>query len=303
MSLRVASLFPAATEIACAIGAESELVGVSHECDYPPGVRALPVLTRSRVRGDVSDRAIDAQVRDLSERGQDLYEVDAEALRRAAPDLVLAQELCEVCAVSPASVRSAVADAGLGARVVVLHGDALATIAQDAIDVGEALDRPEAGHAVAHEFEKRLAEIQRLTRDLPRPRVASLEWLDPPFAAGHWVPQMVRLAGGEEVLGEEAKRSRRVEWSDVEESDPEVICVMPCGFDVERSRGSWEAARARLSAERSRLSELEVLLLNASSLFSRPGPRLVRGVEVLAALLHPEAGFQEPSLDEGVRAP
>lgn len=300
MSTRVACLLPAATEIACAVGAGPELVGVSHECDFPPGVRGLPVLTRPRIHAE-EDAEIDARVRDLAERGEELYEVDVEALRRAAPELVLAQELCEVCAVGPETARAAVEKAGLDARVVVLRADSLAGVALDVIEVGEALGRAGAGHALAHAFEERLGEIHRRTRELPRRRVASLEWLDPPFAAGHWVPQMVRLAGGEEVVGQEGRRSRRVDWAEVEEAEPELLCVLPCGFDLERSRRSWAAARERLATRGSPLRRLEAILLDANALFSRPGPRLVRGVEVLAALLQPGAGLPDPLPHEGAK--
>jgi iron complex transport system substrate-binding protein len=301
LSPRVASLLPAATEMVWAVGALAELVGVSHECDFPPEVRELPALTWARLREGASDRETDEAVRELAELGEELYEVDVEALRAAAPEVVLAQELCEVCAVSPAAAEAALAEAGLAARVVVLRADTLAGVARDAIEVGESLGRPDAGHALARGFETRLAEIHRRAEGLPRARVATLEWLDPPFAAGHWVPQMVRLAGGEEVLGEEGKRSRRVEWSDVEEAQPELICVLPCGFDLERSRRSWNEARARLAAAGSPLAGCEAVLLDARALSSRPGPRLVRGVEVLAALLHPAAGFARPLAHEGAR--
>jgi iron complex transport system substrate-binding protein len=302
VSPRVASFLPSATEIAWALGAGAELVGVSHACDFPPEVRALPVLTRARVRADAPDREIHARVRELAGAGRDLYEVDVEGLRRVAPDVVLTQDLCEVCAVTPEGVRAALDAAGLDARVVVLRADSLAAVARDAIDVGEALERADVGHALARRFEERLTEVFSRTAGLPRRRVASLEWLDPPFAAGHWVPQMVRLAGGEEVIGQEAKPSREVSWAEVEAVRPEVLGVLPCGFDLERSRTSWSAARERLAGAGSPLVAAEALLLDASALFSRPGPRLVRGVEVLAGLLHPDAGFPPPGPDEGARA-
>jgi iron complex transport system substrate-binding protein len=298
----VASLLPAATEIACAIGAGADLVGISHECDFPPEVRGLPVLTRSRVAAAEGDREIDARVRELTHAGEDLYEVDARGLRGAAPDVVLTQDLCDVCAVSPDGVRAALAATGLAARLVTLRADSLDGVAWDAIEVGEAVGREQAARALAARFQERLAAVRGRTAGLEPLRVAALEWLDPPFAAGHWVPQMIGLAGGVEVLGAGGEPSRRVSWREVEEADPEALCVVPCGFDVERARRVWRAARRGLAAQGSRLAGLPAFVLDASALVSRPGPRLARGVEVLAALLHPEAGLPAADPREGLAA-
>jgi iron complex transport system substrate-binding protein len=300
--VRIASLLPSATEIACAIGAGPDLVGVSHECDFPPLVRGLPALTRSRVGAADDDREIDARVRELSRSGADLYEVDARLLREAAPDVVLAQDLCEVCAVSADGVRAALAKAGLEARLVVLGADSLAGVGRDAVELGEALDRRGAGHALAREIGERLRAVEEATRRLPRMRVAALEWLDPPFAAGHWVPEMIRLAGGLDVLGGEGERSRRITWRDVERAAPDALCVVPCGFDLQRARASWRTVRTALAAVGSKLARWPAFALDASALVSRPGPRLARGVEVLAALLHPEAGLPDPEPHEAAPA-
>jgi iron complex transport system substrate-binding protein len=302
VSPRVASLVPAATEIAFALGCGSELVGVSHACRRPPGIPPLPVLTRSRIAAGLGEREVDARVRELAAAGEDLYEVDVEALGRAAPEVLLVQGLCDVCAVGPDGVRAALEQAGLDARVVVLRGDSLAGIADDALEIGEALGRAPAGRALARQFDERLAAVGDRVAGLRRRRVVALEWLDPPFAAGHWVPQMVRLAGAEEVLGEVGKRSRRVDWEAVERAAPEVLCVVPCGCDLDRARAAWRAARERLAAAGSPLVALEALALDADALVSRPGPGLARGVEVLAALLHPEARLPEPLAHEAARA-
>lgn len=296
----MASLLPAATEIACALGVGADLVGVSHACDYPPEVRSLPVLTRARVAVAGGDRAIHRAVGDLARQGAELYEVEVDALRQARPDVVLVQDLCELCAVSPASAQAALGRAGVEASIIVLRADSLAGVARDAVAVGEAVGRPDQGRALARDFAARLQALGRWTAELPRRRVVALEWLDPPFAAGHWVPEMVRLAGGEEALGREGEPARRVAWTDVEETRPEALCVLPCGFDLAASRRSWEAARATL--EGSALEGIPVLLLDASAFFSRPGPRLARGAEVLAALLHPEAGLPPAREGEGIAA-
>ncbi|HEY7462357.1 MAG TPA: ABC transporter substrate-binding protein [Gemmatimonadota bacterium] len=302
MSPRVASLLPSATEIACAIGAGADLVGISHECDFPPEVRGLPVLTRSRLAAAESDREIDVRVRELTQAGEDLYEVDARGLRGAAPDVVLTQDLCDVCAVSPDGVRAALAASGLEARLVTLRADSLDGVAWDAIEVGEAVGREEAARGLAARFQERLAAVRGRTAALEPLRVAALEWLDPPFAAGHWVPQMIGLAGGVEVLGAGGEPSRRVSWREVEEAAPEALCVVPCGFDVARARRAWLAARRGLAAQGSPLAGLPAFVLDASALVSRPGPRLARGVEVLAALLHPDAGLPAADPREGSAA-
>jgi iron complex transport system substrate-binding protein len=245
-------------------------------------------------------RDVDAAVRRLSASGEDLYAVDVEALRRAAPDVVLAQELCEVCAVSAAGAARALGRAGVSARVVVLRGDSLRAVEDDARRVGEAIGREDAGRAAARAFAAALRAAAARTAGRPRPRVAALEWLDPPFAAGHWVPGMVRLAGGEEVLGEPDRPSRRTSWKAVEAARPDVLAVLPCGFDLARGRAEWGAARGALEAAGSPLAALPAVLLDAARLTSRPAPGLARGVEVLGALLHPDAGFPPPAAGEGL---
>jgi iron complex transport system substrate-binding protein len=302
VSPRVASLLPSATEIAFAIGAGDDLVGVSHACDFPAEARRLPVLTRPRVDAEASARDIDARVRALACEGADLYAVDATRLRQAAPDVVLAQNLCAVCAVSPDGARAALDAAGLDARLVVLSADSLEGVGADAVALGDALGRPGPARALARGLADRLAAARARTAGFEPVRVAALEWLDPPFAAGHWIPQMVRLAGGVEVLGAESEKSRRVTWRDVEAAAPDVLCVAPCGFDTAQARAAWREVRAALAATGSPLAERPAVVLDAGALVSRPGPRLARGVEVLAALLHPRAGLPAPEPAEGAFA-
>jgi iron complex transport system substrate-binding protein len=299
VSPRVASLLPSATEIAFAIGAGPDLVGVSHVCDFPAQVRGLPVLTRPRIDAEASAAEIDARVREIARTGADLYAVDARRLRAAAPDVVLAQDLCAVCAVSPGSARAALAEAGLEARLVVLSADSLEAVGRDVVELGDALGRSARARTLARDLAERLAAASERTRGLVPVRVAALEWLDPPFAAGHWIPRMVRLAGGVEVLGVEGEKSRRVTWRDVELAAPQVLCVAPCGLDLAGARAAWRQTRATLAAAGSPLAGLPVVALDAGGLVSRPGPRLARGVEVLAALLHPDAGLPPPQPDEG----
>ena len=202
----------------------------------------------------------------------------------------------------PPGARAALAEAGLAARLVVLSADSLEGVGKDVIELGEALDRPGPARALARALEERLAAVRERTERLPPVRVVALEWLDPPFAAGHWVPQMIRLAGGVEVLGVEGEKSRRVRWRDVERAAPEALCVAPCGLDLDQARAAWRAARAALAASGSPLAGLPALALDAGALVSRPGPRLGRGVQVLAALLHPEAGLPGPEPHEGAFA-
>jgi iron complex transport system substrate-binding protein len=283
-----------------ALGARPQLVGISHACGRGPELAGIPVLTASRVP-DGGAGGVDADVRRLAQAGEDLYAVDVEALRRAEPDVILAQELCRVCAVSAATAARALRGAGLHGSVVVLRGDSLESVGADAMRVGAAIGRAREGRAVARAFAASLRASAARAAGRPRPRVASLEWLDPPYAAGHWVPEMIRLAGGEEVLGGADRASRRTTWSEVEAAAPDVLAILPCGFDVPRARADWEAARRVLAAARSPLSALPAVLLDAARLASRPAPALARGVEVLGALLHPGAGFPPPGSDEGLR--
>ncbi len=289
--MRVVSLLPSATEMVHFAGAGNALVGVTHECDYPPGVESLPRLTASRLSPETMTSAeIDAAVnRRLSDEGS-LYSLDAALLEGLRPDLIITQGLCEVCAVSTDLVERAVSGMEADPEVLTLNPTSLDEVFEDAVRVGEALGRGDEARKKTAALRGRLARVERAVAGLPRPRVACVEWLDPPFSAGHWVPEMVRLAGGEDVLAAPGQRSRRLSWEEVFEAAPEVVILMPCGFGIERAAREGRAVLGRVLDGR---PVGGVWAVDADSHFSRPAPRLVEGVEILARILHPGA-FSAP---------
>jgi iron complex transport system substrate-binding protein len=281
--VRIVSLVPAATEIACALGAGPDLVAVTHDCDFPPEVRALPRVTRSTIAPGSTSREIDDAVREAQRRGESTFHLDGDALAAAKADVVLGQTLCEVCAVTLSQVPRA------AAPVVPLDGGSLEGIFVDIARVGEALGRAREAAALVASLHARIERVRALVADAPRPRVACLEWLDPLFNAGHWVPEQVAHAGGEDVLGTAGVPSVDVPLERLIAADPDVIVLMPCGFDAERavqeypplaSDPRWRELRA--------LRAGECYAVDGNAYFSRPGPRVVDGIELLASLLHPD---------------
>jgi iron complex transport system substrate-binding protein len=289
--MRVASLLPSATEIVCALGLADALVGVSHECDYPPeAVRGLPRLTRSAIPSGpgVGSAEIDAAVAERLRRGEGLYVLEEELLAGLRPDLVITQQLCDVCAVSYAEVCRAAARLPGEPPVLSLQPANIAGIFDDICTVARALGVPERGERFTARLRERLDRAAVPAGPDDRPRVFALEWLDPPYIAGHWVPEMIHLAGGRDVLGRPGEKSRRVAWEQVLAAQPEVILLIPCGYTAQAAEREfaalahppgWEALPAVQSGR--------VHALEANDFFSRPAPRVVDGVELLAGLLHP----------------
>lgn len=285
--MRIVSLVPAATEIACALGAGAELVAVTHDCDHPASVRALPRITRSTIEPGSTSSEIDAQVRSAAERGASTFHLDAAALRDARPDVLLGQTLCAVCAVTVEQVPS---ELDPTPRIVPLVATSIEGIFDDIIQVAAALGRDEAGAALISDLRARIARVRAAVADRVRTRVVCLEWLDPLFNAGHWVPEQVAIAGGEDMLGRPGERSREITWFEVLAAKPEAVLVMPCGFDAQRAAREVVALRSLpgwldLPAVRAG----RVHALDGNAFFSRPGPRVVVGIELLAALLQPDA--------------
>jgi iron complex transport system substrate-binding protein len=292
--LRVASLLPSATEMVHFAGAADVLVGVTHECDHPPGVEKLPKLTESKIGGGAMTSAeIDAAIGDILTAEDSIYALDAALLEDLAPDLVLTQGLCDVCAVSTNLVERAVSGLEKEPEVLSLNPTSLGEVLGDTVRVGEVLGRGDETRRKVAALREGLVRVEEAVAELPRPRVGCIEWLDPPFSAGHWVPEMVRLAGGEELFAGPGERSTRLDWKEVFDADPDVLVLMPCGFDAERA-----AREARILPELPGWSELtsvrdgQVWVVDANSFFSRPAPQLVEGVEIVARVLHPEA-FQD----------
>ena len=299
--MRVVSLLPSATEILHFVGAGHTLVGVTHECDHPKGVEDLPKLTASKIDSSMNSAQIDAAVGRLSDEGS-IYALDAGLLAELEPDLIVTQGLCEVCAVSLDVVRRATAGLPVPPRVLSLDPTSLEDVFTDIVAVGGTLGRGEEARRKISSLRVRLARVGEAVAGRERPRVGCVEWLDPPFSAGHWVPEMVRLAGGEEILAEAGEPSARLTWEEVFEAAPEVLVLMPCGFDADRA-----AREARALPELPGWSELpavkggRVWAVDANSYFSRPAPRLVRGVEILARILHPDVFDDAPEPADAVR--
>jgi iron complex transport system substrate-binding protein len=280
--VRVVSLLPSATEIVCALGRARDLVGVTHSCDLPPGMPTPPVLTRTSVPVSGTSRAIDAYVREAARRGEPLYEVDEPRLAALRPDLVITQALCAVCAVPEPRAREAAVAVPGGADVLSLTPARLADVFENIREVGRALGEAARAAELAAALEARVATVaERSERAAHRPRTALLEWLDPPFACGHWNPELVRLAGGAEVLGREGEPSRRSSWRELRAARPEVVFVACCGYPLERSLADLDP-----EAEDA-LAGARVFATEGRRLFARPGPWLAASLEVLAHALHP----------------
>ncbi|MGI8650745.1 MAG: cobalamin-binding protein [Rubrobacter sp.] len=291
--MRIASLLPSATEMVHFAGAESPqplLVGVTHECDFPPGVEGLPHLTSSKIdHKTMTSREIDEAVGEMSDAGS-LYALDAKLLEELCPDLVVTQGLCEVCAVSESLVKRAVSRLSVRPEVLILNPTSMDDVLEDSLRIARAIGTGDATGKKVAGLRSKLDAVGGTVSGLGRPRVACIEWLDPPFSAGHWVPEMVRLAGGEDVLAAPGEASRRISWEEVAEAEPEVVVLMPCGFGVQRAMEEVPAlgeipAYQSLAA----VKKGNVWVVDANSHFSRPAPRLVDGVEILAKLLHPGA--------------
>ncbi len=287
---RVVSLIASATEVVHALGLGGHLVARSHECDWPPEVRRLPAASRPSFPTDGSSRAIDLAVKDRLAKALSIYEVDAAVLARVRPDVILTQTQCAVCAVTPGDVERAVCElAGQAVTVVALEPNRLGDVWDDMRRVAAALGAPADGDALVERLRRRTVEIATRAAALGRPRVATIEWIEPLMAAGNWMPELIELAGGTSAAGEAGKHSPWLTWDDLVAEDPDVILVSPCGFDLARTarelpqlvnRPDW----TRLAAVRAG----RVFAADGNAYFHRPGPRLVESLEILAETIHPE---------------
>jgi iron complex transport system substrate-binding protein len=282
--MRIASLVPSATEMLYALGAGDSVVAVTHECDFPPEAGTRPRLTRSVIPEGLAPGEIDAAVREVTAQGRALYELDEEVLARLDVELIVTQALCAVCAVSYDDVRAVAERLTSAPRVISLDPENLAEVLADIATVGAATGLESEAGALRASLDARLESVRDAVEGAPRPRVAALEWLDPPFAGGHWVPEMVELAGGSDVLGEPGLKSRTVSWEEVAAAQPEVAVAMPCGLYADEA---LEQARG-YQRELDSLGARRLVAVDAAASFSRPGPRLVEGVELLGHILHPE---------------
>jgi iron complex transport system substrate-binding protein len=288
--MRIVSLVPSATEMLFALGLGPDVVAVTHECDYPPAARDLPRVTRDVLPSGLSAAQIDAAVKERTLAGESIYELDADALAELGPDLIVTQALCQVCAVSFDDVRAIAGELPTRPRVISLDPHTVGEVLGDARTLAQATDRRDAAAALVRDAASRIDRIRVAVKDARRPRVVALEWLDPPFAAGHWIPQLIEFAGGEDVLGFPGENSEQRSWADVAAAEPDIVIVMPCGYDAEIAHREAEMHRDELAA----VGAGEVLAVDASSYFSRPGPRIVDGLELLAHILHPELITEAP---------
>jgi iron complex transport system substrate-binding protein len=293
--MRIVSLLPSATEIVCAIGLGDDLVGITHECDYPPEIVDRPVMTHSvHDLADASSREIHQRVAASVHGGSSLYALDEAALEAAEPDLILTQELCRVCAVSYREVNEVARAIDADITVVSLEPTSIEGIFNTIATVGAMAEAEDAAVALIESLRTRLSSIEskvQARRDAGghSPRVVGLEWLDPPFASGHWVPEQIRRAGGWELLGADGDTSRQTTWDAVAEVDPEMLLLLPCGFHLAETQAEWTRTRRPAGYEGlTAVRRGKVFALDGSAYFSRPGPRVVDGIEMLAEIFDPE---------------
>jgi iron complex transport system substrate-binding protein len=296
---RVVSLIASATEIVWALGRGSAMVGRSHECDFPDAVLGLPALTAPKFKVEGSSAEIDARVRAIVRDGLSVYRVDADALRALEPDAILTQDHCEVCAVSLADVEAATCTwAGRPVEIVSLRPDSLADAYADIGRVAQALGAPDAGEALVHRMQRRIAAVSARVAGRPRPRVTFIEWVEPPMAGGNWMPELIEAAGGANLFGTAGRRSGWMQWSELAAADPDAIVVAPCGYDLARCLQELPLLQAKpgwsdLAAVRSG----RVYFADGNAYFNRPGPRLADTSEMLAEMLHPDAGVRPSGSD------
>lgn len=278
---RIVSFLPAGTEMLYALGAGDLLVGRSHECDFPAQVTRLPVVSRPALRLEgLTPEQVDRAVADRLHSGASLYEVDEVLLRELAPDLVLTQDLCQVCAPSGNELTRALRELPHPLQVLWLSPQTIAEIQANLLAVGDAVGRGDAARALVASGQERMARVAHALLGAPQRRVAFLEWIDPCFSAGHWVPEMIALAGGHDPLGRHGADSARVSWEEIAKGKPEIVVVAPCGFGLEQA--------AELAGKLPELPGAELYAVDANAYFARPGPRVAEGVELLAQLFHPE---------------
>jgi iron complex transport system substrate-binding protein len=287
---RIVSLLPSATEIVCTLGLEDQLVGRSHECDYPRSVEHLPILTAPRFEPSGSSREIDLQVRAIVSEALSVYRVDADRLRELAPDFIVTQSQCEVCAVSESDVEGAVADwTGKHPRVISLNASNLEEVWNDIERVGEAVGMRDRAHEVTAELRQRVRSIRRQAAGAGyRPGVAAVEWIDPLMMAGNWIPEMIEIAGGHDLFGKPGEHSPAISLSALCTMNPEVIVIAPCGFSIERSLTDMPAlANDRRWRALEAVQSGRVFVADGNQYFNRPGPRIAESIEIFAEMLHP----------------
>ncbi|MEX2530527.1 MAG: cobalamin-binding protein [Gemmatimonadota bacterium] len=288
--MRIASLLPSATEIVCALGLADRLVLRSHECDFPPEVARLPHATQPKYEPDGTSYQIDERIRGILQEGLSVYRVDADRLREAAPDVIVTQHQCEVCAVSAREIEAAAcALLHPEPRIVSLAPSGLQELLHDMERVGRELEVPERGVELKAQLRNRMEEVAARVAGPPTPRVVTIEWLEPLMVAGNWMPELVKLAGGQNLLGSPGEHSPFVTWETIRALRPEVIVVLPCGFSISRIREELDLLRSRPGwSDLPAVARGRVAVADGHHFFNRPGPRIVESLEILAEILHPD---------------
>lgn len=300
---KIVSLLPSSTEIVCALGLKDRLAAITHECDYPSSISGLPAVTASRISHEsMSSSEIDHAVRTQLDGHGSIYDLDEKRLSEIDPDLIITQELCDVCAVNYEMVTKAAKVYAAGAKIVSLEPTTIEEIFDSIRTVGDICGVSDTAMSVVNELQERLDKIRKVTvGETKRPNVFMLEWLDPPFAPGHWVPEQVEIAGGVPILGEAGKKSIATTFELIRESNPEIVALIPCGYYIDDIfRQLRSTAFPDYLKDVKAFETGNIWAIDASSYFSRPGPRVVQGTEILAKIVHPEL-FGEPDESEAVR--
>jgi iron complex transport system substrate-binding protein len=295
--MRIASFLASGTEICVALGLQESVIAISHECDWPPDVLDRPRLSRPRFDpAGMSSGGIDAALRQAMQEHGSVYEIDEDLLTQLEPDVILTQAVCEVCAVPTPGVRELVARRGMTANVVSLDAHTVQDIIDSIAEVGAVANARGQAADVTAGLEARIANVRRAVSAKERPRVLALEWLDPPFAPGHWVPEMIEIAGGTSLVGRTGSHSSQMTWDSLSALDPDVLIIMPCGYDLDATKRDAEAARARLRGVAPRaIDGGRAYAVDGSAYFNRSGPRFVTGIEILAGILHPDVFAAPPA--------
>ena len=295
---RIVSFLASATEILVSLGLEDCIVGISHECDYPPDILDRPRLSKPRFDpAGLDSGAVDRAVREAMHEHGSVYAIDTELLHSLNPDLILTQAVCEVCAVPTPGVRAVARDLGIDAQIVSLDAHTVGDILSSIYQVAHAAGVPQRGEVIATLLRRRIDAVRTSLLGVTPLTVLAIEWLDPPFAPGHWVPEMIDCACGRSLTGRTGEHSEQLTWDDMTDLDPDVLIVMPCGYDVERSRQDADAHARQLQRVAPRaIAEGRAFVVNGSAYFNRSGPRVVDGIEILAGLLHP-GKLPEPPQD------
>ncbi|HVJ84133.1 MAG TPA: cobalamin-binding protein [Caulifigura sp.] len=287
--MRIVSFLPSATEIVCELGLQEQLVGVTHECDFPTGVASLPHVTRTHLPAAASSGEIDRLVREQLATERSLYQLDHDRLAALEPDLIITQSLCDVCAVAESDVQRALCRLPRGAALLNLEPQSLTDVLDSVVTVADAAGIRERGVEARRRLQNRMNAVTEAVNSSARLRVVVLEWIDPPFSAGHWVPEIVELAGGQEMIGRAGQRSVTLDWDQVAAARPEVLFISCCGFSIERTKQDLPLLFDRLADLQLPCFEHgNLFVLDGSAYLSRPGPRLVEALELMAQAMHPE---------------